>query len=298
MAGPCISRSLGIVLGCVAGCGGAPPAERDPADYLAVGVDPSVEAHTLETSLAASSYRVTSEVTGEGWTAFAMTREDGASLARVVTHRGVVVAVDELPTPLAPARGVLSVEPSPPSGTDVDRDGTSDVVLARQERDRRCLMMLGIDADGGGHALVVDAANLASDLCVEDVRDVDGNEAPEAIVRVRARSLARQAIPVADLPLERDATGVYRRVDPAERFVADERRTRAARLAIARAAPDAEAVYTIALELALVAYAAGEAPDAQVQAFDDAMSGVVLDVDLLTAVHFARGEIAAGRFAN
>jgi hypothetical protein len=276
-------------------CGGA-HVETDPTDYLAVGVDPATEAQSLEAALSASGMRVTREVRGENWFAFAMTRADGASLARVVTHRGVVVALDESASALAPARGVLDVRDAPPR--DVDGDGTVDVVLVRTESDRTCEMIVGVDADGATHALVVDASTLPADACIEDVRDVDGSATPEAIVRVRAHALARGVVPTADLPLERDATGVYRRVDPAERFVASERSFRATRLAAARAVPDAGGVYTLAIELALVSYVAGEAPDAQLAAFDDAIAGVVLDVDQLQAVHDARIAIAAGHVAD
>lgn len=279
-------------------CGGPARVVRDPTDYLAVGVDPALEASTLRAQLAESGYRLASEGAGEDWAAFAMTRPDGASLVRLVTRRGVVVALDETPSALAHARGVLAIEPSPPSGTDVDGDGTPDVVLSRTEATRRCWMVVGVDEDGGARPLLVDTANLDVDVCLEDVRDVDGNATPEAIVRLRAPALARQTIPAADLPLERDATGEYRRVDPPERFVADERAVRMARLRAARAVPDAESVYTTAVELALVGFAAGDAPDVQLAAFDDAMSGIVLDVDLLTAVHYARGQIAAGRVAR
>jgi hypothetical protein len=295
MVGRLHSRSLGAVLVLLAACGTTAHSERDPTDYLAVGVDPTNEAHALEASLASHGYRPTDEVTGAGWVAFAMTRADGASVARVVTAPGVVVALDEGPTPIAPARGVLGVAPD--SG-DVDGDGTHDVVLVRRESTRTCWMVVGIANDGAAHALVVDTANLDVDLCLEDVRDVDANGTPEAIVRVRARALARHSMPTADLPLERDADGVYRRVDPAERFVAGERALRQARLVAARAAPDPEGVYTAALEIALVSFVAGESPDVQVAAFDEAIGGVVLDVDLLTAVHYARGEIAAGRVTH
>jgi hypothetical protein len=288
---------LGAVLA-LSGCGHGAHTERDPTDFLAVGVAPSAEARTLAASLGESGFHVSSEASGAGWAAFAMTRVDGASLARLVTRRGVVVALDESPTAVAPARGLLGVEPAPPSGTDVDGDGTPDVVLSRNEADRRCLLVIGVDDDGGARPLVVDTANLALDVCLEDVRDVDGNETPEAIVRIRAHTLARATLPTVDLPLERDATGVYRRVDPPARFVADERASRRASIARARAVPDAEAVYGASLELALVAFAAGEATDVQLAAFDEGMTGTVLDVDLLTAVHFARGEIAAGRIAD
>lgn len=286
------------LLALLAAACGATRVERDPTDYLAVGVDPAAEARTLEEALAGEGYRPSSEGAGEGWQAFAMTRADGSSVARLLTRRGVVVALDEAPTPLAPARGVLRVLPSPPSGSDLDLDGTTDVVLAREERERTCLLVIGVDDDGGARPLVVDTSNLAADLCLEAVEDVDGNHTPEAIVRVRAHALARATIPTADLPLERDATGVYRRVDAAERFVADQRGERQARLARARAMPDAEVAYALAVELALVSFVAGEAPDVQLAAFDAAIEGVVLDVDLLTAVHFARGEIAAGRAAE
>ena len=287
-----------MVLALLSGCAGASHPETDPADYLAVGVDPAMEAHTFEASLAADGYRSTGEVSGEGWVAFAMTRSDGASAARLVTVHGVVVALDEVPMPLAPARGVLGVEPSPPSGTDLDGDGTIEVVLSREERDRRCWLVARLDGEGGARPLVVDTANLAPDLCLEDLRDVDGNGVPEAIVRVRARALARAAIPVADLPLERDATGVYRRVDPADRFVTYERRVRRTRLDAARAVPDAEAAYTAAIELALVDFVAGDTPEAQTAAFDEAMAGIVLDIDMLTAVSFARARISAGRITE
>ena len=278
----------------VAACGAA-HAERDPTDYLAVGVDPATEAHTLETTLATSGFRLVHEVSGAHWLAFAMTRADGSSLARIVSHPGVVVALDEAPTALAAARGVLDVLPST---RDIDGDGTADVVLARIERERTCWMIVGIDVDGNAHPLVVDMANLAADLCVEDMRDVDGNATPEVIVRVRAHALGRMAVPSADLPLERDATGVYRRVGAAARFVADQRAQRRARLHVARSTPDAEDVYALAVELALVSYVAGEAADVQLAAFDEAIGGVVLDADQLHAVHEARTAIAAGRVAD
>ncbi|MFO0680742.1 MAG: hypothetical protein U0234_01770 [Sandaracinus sp.] len=293
-----LSRSLALVLtASLAGCGGARAVDRDPADYLAVGVDPAAEARTLEATLAESGLRPTDHASGEGWAAFAMTRSDGASLVRVVTRRGVVVALDETPSPVAAVRGVLGIDGAR-SGSDVDEDGRPDVLLVRTERERSCWMLVGLGDEGDARPLVVDTANLAADACLEDLRDVDGNATPEAIVRVRAHALARQVVPTADLPLERDATGIYRRVDAATRFVAEEQAARQARLSIARAAPDPEAVYTLAVELALVAFAAGDATDVQLAAFDEALGGVVLDVDLLGAVHFARARIAAGRIAE
>lgn len=109
--GRLLSRSLALVLtASIAGCGGAHAVDRDPADYLAVGVDPAIEARTLEATLAESGLRSTEQASGEGWAAFAMTRSDGASLVRLVTRRGVVVALDEAPSPVASVRGVLGIE--------------------------------------------------------------------------------------------------------------------------------------------------------------------------------------------
>jgi hypothetical protein len=87
-------------------------------------------------------------------------------------------------------------------------------------------------------------------------------------------------------------------VDPADRFVTYERRVRRTRIEAARAVPDAEAAYTAAVELALVDFVAGDTPEAQTAAFDEAMAGLVLDIDMLTAVSFARARIAAGRITE
>jgi hypothetical protein len=299
MTGPMHSRyvvSAALVLftaGAI-GCGASRPALPETEEFLFVGVDPQLEATELENGLSESGYGHTTRVEGDGWVALAMTRPDGASVARLVTTRGVVVALDEGPRPLTPTRGLLDVEPTPPSGTDVDGDGTIDVVLARIETDRRCLLVIHLGEDGSASPLALDPEGLAPDACLEALRDVDGNSEPEAIVRVRAYTLARSAPPTVDLPLERDEAGVYRRVDPAARFVADERRGREARLLVARAAPAPEDAYTLAVELALLVHLTGETPERQVEAFDEAMSGVVLTEDLVEAVHRARGLIAAG----
>ncbi len=286
---------VALSLGCGGlGCAGARPPVPEPESFLLVGVDPGTEATELEHGLGRDGYGHAVRVEGEGWVALAMTREDGASVARLVTRRGVVVALDEGPRPLSHARGVLGVEASPPSGTDVDGDGTIDVVLVREESDRRCLLVIHLGEDGAASPLSLDADDLAPDACLEGFRDVDGNSDPEAIVRVRAYGLARSGIPTVDLPLERDEAGVFRREGPATRFVADERRERERRLLVARAAPAPEEVYTLAVELALLVQVSGETPERQLEAFDAAMSGVVLTEDLVEAVHRARALIGQG----
>jgi hypothetical protein len=278
----------------VIGCGAARPPLPGDEEFLDVGVDPQLEATALERGLSEAGYGHTQRVEGEGWVALAMTREDGASVARLVTRRGVVIALDETSSLLGHTRGVLAIEAAPPTGTDVDGDGSLDVLLVRAESDRRCLLVVHLGEDGAASPLVLDPEGLAPDACLEAFRDVDGNADPEAIVRVRAHVLARSAIPTVDRPLERDASGVFRAVDPAARFVADERRAREARLMLARATPSPEDAYTIAVELALLVAVSGETPERQLEAFDAAMTGVVLTEDLVTAVHRARGLIAAG----
>jgi hypothetical protein len=276
------------------GCGASRPAVPEAEERLFIGVDPQAEATALTDGLAQDGYGRTHRVEGEGWVAVAMSREDGASVVRLVTTRGVVVALEEGPSPLGHTRGVLDVEPAPPSGTDVDGDGTLDVVIARTESDRRCLLIVHLGEDGAASPLSLDPAGLAADACLEGLRDVDGNSGPEAIVRVRAHGLGRASVPTVDLPLERDEAGIYRAVDPAARFIADERRSREARLMLARAAPAPEDVYTLAVELALLVHVSGETPERQLEAFDAALTGVVLTEELVIAVHRARGLIAAG----
>ena len=276
------------------GCGASSVPVLDPADLIVVGVDPAVEASAQIDGLEGDGYGRVARVDGDGWVSFAMTRSDGASLARVVTSRGVVIAIDETAPLLGHTRGVLDVEPAPPSGTDVDGDGSLDVLLARTESDRRCLLVAHLGENGTAAALALDPEGLPSGVCLESFRDVDGNRTPEAIVRVRAYELARDVVPTVDRPLERDEAGVYRATAPASRFLADERRERDARLMRARATPAPEDAYTIAVELALLSFLADETAEVQLEAFDAAISGVVLDEELVVAVHRARGLIAAG----
>jgi len=67
----------------------------DPLDYLAAGVDPAEEADRVALQLGRAGFVVDRRLEGGGAVALAARRRrDGASAVRVVTRRGVVVALD------------------------------------------------------------------------------------------------------------------------------------------------------------------------------------------------------------
>src|SRR5690606_20522857 len=113
------------------------------------------------------------------------------------------------------------------------------------------------------------------------IRDVDGNGRMEGVAVLRLASLARgEDVPTIDAPLELDSQGRFRVGPPAVGFVAEARATRARALEEALLELDAERVYRLAIELAALARIAGNGRNAQLLAFDQAISRIVLTESL------------------
>ena len=272
-----------------AGCGAsAPPPALDYDRFLRVGVEPAAEADAIEAHLARAGYEPSGRVDAEGWSALAAHRPDGVSVARVVTTRGVVIAIEA-----QPEEGLLRVDRAT-AARDADHDGTLDVVIERAEAERVCLLIAAMSAEGGAAPLIVDPEGIEPGVCLEDVRDVDHDGRDEAIVRVRVWALARAACPTIDIPLARDERGIFQRGSLPTSFVAAERAVRQQALEAARATPDAEEAFRLGVELAALARADGADPAVQLAAFDAAMSGVVLSAELAEAALHAHAFIAAG----
>ncbi len=266
----------------------------DYSELLAAGVDPAVEADVVIATLSRAGYALDERADGAGFVALGFVRaEAGHRAIRVVTSRGVAFALDSGPLDPGGVPGDVHVEVSR-SGTDVDGEGRADVVVSRREPGRSCLLVLSLTDDGGLDALRVDAAGLEPDACLEAFEDVDGREGAEAIVRVRAPALMRARMPTADVPLERDEAGVYGLRPPPVAHLARVRARLAEDLETARRQLDEEAAYTLAVEAALVARAAGESLALQLAAFDAAIAPVVWSEVMAEAVRAARGYVARG----
>ncbi len=272
----------------------------DDSEYLVAGVEPREEAERVAAHLARAGFEETARAEVGGVIAVAMVRPtDRLHVLRVITPRGVTVALEAAPEAssaetAAAMRGRLAIDPR--SGADLDGDGRVDLLVVRSEPTRSCWLLLAVTEAREVEALGVDTSDLDAGLCLEDLRDVNDDGTIEAIVGVRAPSLARTRIPRAELPLERDEAGTYRRVPPAVAFLSRETARLDAALARARAEGDAEACYTLAVERALVLHAAGRSVEAQLAAFDEAVAATVWPEGLGGALDGARLAIAAGRF--
>jgi hypothetical protein len=292
-------RALLVALGLpvvvlVGACGGHGSMLPDYSELLAAGVEPAEEAARTLGTLERAGFVLDERAEGEGFAALGCVRaSDGHRAVRVVTTRGVAFALDSGALDLGGPAGEVHLDIER-SGRDVDGDGRRDVVVARREPSRTCLLVLALSGDGGLDALRVDARGLDPDACLEGFEDVDARPGAEAIVRVRAPELARARIPTADIPLERDEAGVYGLRPPPVAYLAAVRERLAASASAARVRLDQEEAYTLAVEAALVARAAGEVRERELAAFDEAVVSVVWSEAMAEAVRGARAHIARG----
>ena len=275
-------------------CGGSEP-EPDPSwRFLEVGVEPRAEADELQGSLERSGWSLERRVDGETFVAQTFVDpETGQSSARVVTKRGIVLAIDVPPAEAAQPIRVLA----PPGGdNDLDGDGNEEVVLARHDPvyDRTCLgMMRVIRSEGFLHPVPEELDGLGGAPCLEELEDLDGDGVLEGIAVLRLPELSRGAVPSVPVLLElRD--GGWRPSHGHPGFWERERARLAEETAAARTARDVDRAYVLAVEGAALERAAGGSRRAQVVAFDDALGGFVLTRGQADAIARARAFIAGG----
>lgn len=256
-------------------CGGPARTLPDYSELLHAGVVPTDEAERVVAFLGRAEFELSSRAEVGPVIALGFLRaRDGHRAVRVVTPEGVALALDShAEDGVTPSAGAIQIDEAS-SGTDLDADGHPDILVVREEPLRRCLLVIEVAEDGAVAPLRVDATDLDPSVCLESLRDVDGDGAPEAIVALyRDVGTARTAR--AELPLERDEAGLYRRTPPAVAFLSTETSRLDAALVAARNAGDAEECLTLAVERALLFLGAGRNTTAQVQAFDDATASTV-----------------------
>lgn len=288
-----VSALAGIVAVAV-GCGGAHEPEAFPLDELRVGVDPRAEADAVAHALESAGFAVVHRVDSPRVTVLALARRAPLGTAvRVVTSRGVAWFADAGTGSELEAVSLLPLEhgAAPP---DVDGDGEPEiVVLGRTANDpRACAVVLRIGRDDAVTPIRVDTTAIGPRVCIEDVADVDGDGRAEAVAVQRLPELSRGDAPTLALPLAIGVDGTAH-LCRCQAYWADVRHRLDAELARARAAPDADAAYRVAVELALVAGRADD-PTAAVAAFDEALAGVVLDEEQARAAARARDTLSAG----
>lgn len=222
----------------------------DETAYLRAGVDPGIEATRLERHYRGFHRRV--RIDGGTFTAFSM--EDGArSLVRIVTSRGVALAVDA-PSEHGRTRVGL-LDGFPP---DLDRDEHEEVLVFADDPalDRRCIAIVRI-VDGVAREVRLDLDALHGDACVEELADVDGDGQAEALVVVRFTELSLGTAPRVIVPFGGREWSRVHRPELLERELA----------ARTRSWETWEEAYRAAVELAALA------ETDRLQAFDAALDG-------------------------
>lgn len=296
---PSLARALPLFIALASlevGCGVA----RTLPDYdelLVAGVDPPAEAERVIAFLARAEFELVERVEAGPVIALGFRRaRDEHRAVRVVTRRGVSVVLDShAEDGITVSAGAIELDAAR-SGGDLDADGRTDLLVVRPEAHRTCLLILEVDDEGEVAPLTVDARDLDPSVCLESLRDVNGDGVPEALVALYAHGLARTRLPRAELPLERDEAGIYRRTPPAVSFLEAEVRRIDGALVLARQAEDPEACFTLAVERALLAFAAGRALDAQLEAFDRSIASTVWPERFSPILAETRRAIANGRW--
>ncbi|MGF1467909.1 MAG: FG-GAP repeat domain-containing protein [Sandaracinaceae bacterium] len=284
------------LLSLLAGCGASvvPLPPVDP--FLAVGVEPTEEAAHVAAMLAELGYREVRRVEGERFVAVELVTADERHAVRVVSTRGVVLALDSHEPDGVHLRDG-PVELVATVATDLDGDGAEEVAvrLWDRARERHCLALVRIDGEGWPSPVTLEAGRVQRDACAARVSDVDGDGRAEVLVDLRWPRLALEGgeVPSLAVPLL-PGDGAWRAVRAPATFTTEEAATREVALERARAAADVARAHRLGLELAALAHLRGEPAAAQLEAYDGALQGMVLPGAAVPAVDHARVLIAEG----
>jgi hypothetical protein len=265
-------------------------------DWMRVGVDPVDEAVRVTRTLTEAGFQVTQRAEGDGFVALAMARSDGRRAVRVISSRGVVVALDSHePDGVRERHGpVRIVELDADRGYDVDRDGHPEVVVARGEDGPPCLAIVRIADDGRATVAPTDAEALAPGACPTALEDVDGDEIREVLVELRWPQLSLdERVPTLRAALVHD-DGAWRATGMPVVYVQRERARRERALAESRDELDVPTAVRLAVELAALAHLTGASVAAQVERFDRALAGLVLSREEVDRIATIRAVIGAG----
>lgn len=268
-----------LALAALCGASCADPVEpRDPVDYLRVGVDPREEAAHLVQAFVEEGYRVRQLVDTDDVVMLDAAGPDGQSALRVVTHVGVALGIDA-PDRRFPTRERVRGLPAPLSGTDLDGDGTVELLIAVVDSARltECVAVVRVDEHGRVSEVSVDTRSVQDGACVERAEDVAGDARTELLV------VGRYTVPPLSVPASvavpfTGFEGSYMPMGPASsRYFRSERAVRLERLEDARRTRDADTISRLAVELGLLRFFEGEGVDSAIAALDAESEGAHLD---------------------
>lgn len=291
-----------MILALVGGCATQP---RSPffgdERYLRFGVDPRAEADTLVQAYREQSEALALRIVGHDFTALGfMDRSGLATRARVVTLRGIALALDPQPgTPLQAAVRYALLAPPLPDTQDADRDGFEEVFIERRSPNRTCVLVYRVRDVGYVDALDTDLRAFDKQRCVSGMDDIDHDGRVELTVDVVLTDFELPAPPSVRLVLwpDRHRFSPSGSGDQLAQYVAAQQAAREIELEAARTAKDSSNALRLAVELAALTQVLGLSTQDQLARFDEALRDIPLSKAEQSWTQAARDQIRAWREA-
>jgi hypothetical protein len=286
-----------LLLVWAAGCVARPPSPfYADADYLKFGLDAQSEADALIHDYAQRDEAVAQRLDGRHFTALGfMTRAGRITRVRVLTLRGIQLALDPEPTNSLGMGADYAVLAAPIADTqDADGDGFEEVFVERRAPNGSCLLVYRVRDVGFVDPVTTSARLFGRDWCPNSAEDLDQDGRTELIIEARLPDFAGE-VPHVRVPLWAFAHRFEVQANPPAlaQYVAAERAGRLRDLASAQRRCDVASSFRLAIELAALAHVLGDSPTEQVVAFDAALAGVVLQGAQQQLVNAARVRIYA-----
>jgi hypothetical protein len=263
------------------GCARAPagPFFHDE-QYLRFGVDPHSEADSLVKLYAERSEPLALRLSGHDFTALGfMDRQGRSTRARVVTMRGIALALDpEQPSPLTAAKRYALVAPPLPGTHDADRDGFEEVFVEERQPSESCLLVFRVRDVGYVDPVPVALPLFGRERCPSGAADVDQDGKAELYVDIELTEFVLQTAPSVRVVLWPEKHRFV--LDTADhklaQYVAAQQAARELELEQARALEDVPEVLRLGVELAALSRLLGLPVRDQVARFERAREGVKL----------------------
>lgn len=249
-------------------------------NYIRVGLDPWAEAKELTRLYAERGEGLALKLAGRDFTALGfMDRSGRSTRARVVTRRGIEVALDpEASTPLSAARTYALIAGPFSETQDVDRDGFEEVFIERRSAQQHCLLVYRVRDVGYVDAVPVEVFTFGRDLCPSAVEDVDGDGRAELLVNIALPEFDLDSLPEVRAVLWAHSHRFVLNAEPQklEQFLHAQEHERERDLQQARSKRKRGDVLRLAVELAALAHLRGASVDEQIARLDGALHGLRL----------------------
>lgn len=281
---------------CLCACAGAPASPFfGDEKYLRFGVEPDAEASALVKEREKLGESLATRITGQSFTALGFIDRNGQPVAvRVVTARGIELALDLDDRNALTAPTTYELVAAPLTTTqDADGDGFEEVFVMQRQGTARCMLVYRVRDVGFVDEVPVTVHAFGQDLCPTSAEDLNADGKVELLASAALDGVAfpKQASVRVPLWASEHRFALGGPADALASWMSAERTSREIELAEARRLLDVRWALRLAFELAALSLVDGQTRAQQLQVFDAALHGLVLDADEQTAVLAARARI-------